>query len=214
MKLTDTIIYKFIKEYINKIEVVEFKKDEYIERSTNDSHCIYYILSGVVKVKNISHVGNKFVIDEITEEEFVGHISKMRGSSFYCDIIAKEPCTLLKIPKYILDKMLKDTEFSVLFYEKTSSRIYLMYKKLLLEKLFSWEEIVAYYILEQAKEDIFIYKSMYEICEYLNISRRGLYNIINKWAFEECIEKKGSTFLIKDKKYLEELASSVYQYYK
>lgn len=213
MEITNTVIYKFIKDYMNEIEVIAYKSNEYIERAMNDHNCIYYILNGVVKVQNVSCAGNKILIDEISTEEFVGHISKLRGSYFHCEIIAKEASTLVKIPIVILNELLKNNEFATLFYSKTSNRIYYMYKKLLLERLFTWEEIVAYYILEHAKEDVFVYKSMYDICEYLNISRRGLYNIINKMVFEECLEKRGNIFFIKDRKYLIELARNVYDYY-
>ena len=213
MEIINTAIYKFIEDYINEVEIVTYKNGEYIERALNTTNCIYYILDGVVKVQNVSCSGNKILVDEISTEEFVGHISKLRGSHFHCDIIAKEACTLIKIPTAILNELLKNNEFSTLFYSKTSNRIYYMYKKLLLERLFSWEEIVAYYILQHSKQDIFIYKSMYDICEYLNISRRGLYNIINKMVFEECLEKRENTFYIKDRGYLTELASNVYAYY-
>lgn len=213
MRITDTEIYKFIEDYIDQIELVKYKHGDYIDRATNDTSCIYYILSGVVKVQNISHSGNKVLIDEISIGEFVGHISNIRGEGFHCDILAKEACTLVKITPVILEKLLKNSEFSSLFYKKTSQRIYCMYKKLLLEHLFPWEEIVAYYIVQHTKGDVFIYKSMYEICEYLSISRRGLYNIINKLVGEGCLEKQDNMFLVKNKKDLLERSKNVYQYY-
>lgn len=213
MKITDTLIYKFIKEYMSSIEIVDYKHGHIIDSCIEESTSIYYILKGIVKVQNVSVSGNKILIDEISKEEFVGHISTMRGEGFHSNVICKEDSTLVKIPRNIFAELMKNSEFSSLFYEKTSKRIYFMYKKLLLERLFHWEEIVAYYILENSNEDIFIYKSMYEICEYLNISRRGLYNIINRFVYEECLEKRESVFAIKDRMYLEELASNIYDYY-
>ncbi len=213
MELKDSPIYKFIKNYIDDIEIVKFKKGEYIERADSDSNCIYYILDGNVKEESVSRSGNRVLIDEISTGKFAGHISKLRGSSFHCDAIAKTPCTLARIKIDILYKLFENDEFARYFYLITSDRIYYMYKKLLLERLFSWEEIVSYHILHNSKNDVFVYKSMYDICEQLNISRRGLYNIINKFVYEGYLEKKENVFIIKDRDYLMSLAHDVYEYY-
>lgn len=81
--------------------------------------------------------------------------------------------------------------------------------------MFSWDEIVAYNILENVKDVKFKYKSMYDVCETLNISRKGLYNVINRLVYEGCLEKPNnkSEFLVKDPEKLMELANEVLNFY-
>lgn len=58
-----------------------------------------------------------------------------------------------------------------------------MYKTVLAKILFSPSEILAYYILENARRGVFSYKSSYVLCETIGISRRGIYDIL--YRFEE-----------------------------
>lgn len=214
MELKDTPLYEYVKDYEDQIKIVKFKKGEYIEKAACFSEHIYYILEGTVKMESVTRSGNKILVDQIGPNEFAGHISKIRKSRFNCDAFSKTATTLVRIPDYLVHTLLENHDFATLFYNKTSDRLYYMYKKFLLERLYTWEEIVAYYILENSSNGVFIYKSMYDICEQLNISRRGLYNITNKLVYEEALEKKDNIFIIKDEIYLKELASGIIEFYR
>lgn len=213
MEITDTSIYKFIQNHLSELQIMVFKSGQFIDRSTHETRHIYYILQGTVKVQSTSYTGNKILVDELSKEEFVGHISDLYGQGFHCDILAKTSCTLLQIPPHIFDTLMGDAEFSALFYAKTSKRTYYICKRFLLERLFPHEEIVAHYIMEHTHENVFIYRSMYAICEELSISRRGLYNILNKLVLEGYLEKQDHLFFIKDRKHLMELSSNIYYFY-
>ncbi|MCB2289856.1 hypothetical protein LGK97_08770 [Clostridium sp. CS001] len=54
---------------------------------------------------------------------------------------------------------MKNSDFSPLFYYKTSKRVYQMYKKSLLKDLFSQCEMVAYHIVKKSKDGRLVYKS-------------------------------------------------------
>ena len=56
-----------------------------------------------------------------------------------------------------------------------------MYKKLMMKDLFSLKETFAFYILKNSKDGIFKFKSMYNLCEVLSVSRKNLYNVINSF---------------------------------
>lgn len=213
MNITETLIYKFIQHHLAELQIMVFKSGQFIERATHETRNIYYILQGTIRVQNSSYTGNKILVDELSSDEFVGHISNLYGQDFHCDILAKTSCTVLQIPPSAFDQLMQNAEFVSLFYTKTSKRIYCMYKRLLLERLFPHEEIVAHYIMEHTHENVFIYKSMYEICEALSISRRGLYNILNKLILEGYLEKQEHLLIIKDRKYLMALASNIYDFY-
>ncbi len=217
MKIEDSQIFGFIKDYLNEISIKDVKKGEYLEKVGEESGNIYYILEGTIKIENVSRTGLKIFVDEVSEDEFTGHISKVRGTKtcLHCDLVVRKSGRVICIPKRLMDKLLKNDNFANFFYDKTSLRIYYMYKKFLLERLFTWDEIVAYHILENSKDGKFKYKSMYDVCERLNISRKGLYNVINRLVYEGCLEKPSnkSEFVIKDFERLMELASEVSRFY-
>lgn len=86
----------------------------------------------------------------------------------------------------------------------------MMYKTILARSLFGQDEIMAYYILENAKGDQFQYKSIYSICEHLGISRRGIYNILYRFEKAGGIKKDdNSVYQILDRGYLESIAEQV-----
>ena len=164
---------------------------------------IYYIISGTVKIECISTYGKKVLVDIISENEFAGQISYMRKFNFYSDCIADTDVELLCISNKVMNALMENYNFSTFFYFKTSSRVYQMYKKMLMNNLFNQNELVAYHIVDQSNECKFIYKSIYDICEKLNISRRSLYNILNNLEKNDIIEKEqNGIFLIKDIDYL------------
>ena len=98
-----------------------------------------------------------------------------------------------------MDELMQTDEFSVFFYQKTSKRVYVMYKKILARSLFSLKEIVAHYILENSEGDIFNFVSMYDMCENLGASRRGLYNILHQFEDEGLIKKTDDVCRILDR---------------
>lgn len=202
-------IYEYIKDYLNEISIIQVKKGEYITHSSESLEEIFFILDGKIKVECITKSGRSFLIDEVSKGDFVGKISYMYEENLYCDITARTDATLLKITKDIFEKLEKNPEFLKIFLFKTSKRIYCMYKKLMIKNLFKSEEIFAYYILNNSKDNIFKFKSMYSLCEILSISRKNLYNIINNLIQKGYIQKEKNQLIIINKDCIEELAIGV-----
>ena len=213
MELKDTCIYDYIKDYLNEIYIVNYNKGQYIAHSNENFEGIYFILDGEVKVECITNYGKSFLVDELSENEFVGKISYMYEQHLLCDITAMSKVTLLKIDKDTFKKLQKNSEFLKIFLFKTSKRIYCMYKKLMLRDLFSLEEIFAFYMLKNSKNDIFEYKSMYSLCKTLSMSRKSLYNTINKLIEKGYIRKDKNSLTILDKEYLYKTSISVREFY-
>lgn len=211
MLAKDTDIYPFIKDELGKFPILNVKKGSYVSMADNPDSQIYYVLEGMVKIYCNSIMGKKILVDELMENEFAGHISNMRQTNFHCDILAYTDLKLLCIKDDLMDELMLNSEFASMFYYKTSKRIYLMYKKSLTNELFSQREILAYYIIKQAKDGKLVYKSIYHICESLNVSRRSLYNVLNEFIEKGAIEKKDgiSTIIIKDEKYLMDVIKGI-----
>lgn len=214
MELEDIFIYDYIKDYLNEISIVNYKKGAYITHSTESLEEIFFILDGEVKVECITKYGRSFLVDELSKNEFVGKISYMYDQNLFCDITATSDATLLKIDRNTFKKLKKNSEFLNIFLFKTSKRIYYMYKKLMMKDLFKLEELLAYHILENSENNIFKFKSMYTLCKILSVSRKNLYNIINKFAYMGYIRKDENSIVILDREHLYNLSNYVREFNK
>ena len=210
MQIEKSHIYKYIEDCLEDIPIISFRRGTIFSKAENIDNQIYYILEGTVKVESYSDMGKKVLLDVISENEFAGQISYMRKNNFYGNNYAVSNVVLLCLNTDIMSKLMKNPEFSTFFYYKTSSRVYIMYKKMLMNNLFTQCEIVSYYILENSCECKFVYKSIYDICDNLNICRRSLYNILNKFENDDIIEKlEDGPYKIKNEKYLREKSDKV-----
>jgi CRP-like cAMP-binding protein len=207
--IKDIFIYDYIKDYLNEISILNYKKGQYITHSNEKLEEIFFILDGNIKVECITKSGKSFLVDELSKNEFVGKISYMYEQNLFCDITATSNVSLLKINKNTFKKLEKNSEFLKIFLFKTSKRIYYMYKNLMIRNLFSLEEVFAFYLLKNSENNIFEYKSMYSLCKTLSMSRKSLYNTINKFIKENYIKKDKNSLIILNRDYLYELSISV-----
>ncbi|WP_371363896.1 hypothetical protein SRRS_47850 [Sporomusa rhizae] len=212
MELSDIYIYGFIKEYLNEISIVQYKKGQYIARADENFTEVFYILDGDVIVECITKYGKIFLVDELSKNEFVGKFSYMYEQNLFCDIKAASNVSLLKINKDTFDKLQKNPEFLKFFLYKISNRIYYMYKKLMMKNLFTSEEMFAFYLLKNSKDDVVKCKNMNELCNTIPMSRKGLYNVINKFIKKGCIRKEKNSIIITDKNQLLELSMHVREF--
>ncbi|MBP2650519.1 MAG: Crp/Fnr family transcriptional regulator [Firmicutes bacterium] len=212
MELNNIYIYDYIKEYLNEISIVNYKKGQYITRSDENFNEIFFVLAGNVRVECVTEYGKSFLVDELSENEFVGKFSYMYEQNLCCDIKAITNVVLLKINKDIFDKLQKNPEFLKVFLYKTSNRMYYMYKKLMMKNLFSLEEIFAFYLLKNSGSDIFKFKSIHDLSNIFPISRKGLYNVINKLIKKRFIKKEKNSIIIIDKEELLKLSVHVREF--
>ncbi len=210
MLIKKSDIFTYIQEHIKEIPILTLKKGTCFSKAENIDNKIFYILKGTVKVESYSYTGKKVLIDVISENEFAGQISYIRKHNFYGNNIAVTNVTLLCLDYDIMSILMNNSDFSTFFYFKTSNRLYVMYKKMLMSYLFTQSELVSYYVLENSRNNRFIYKSIYDVCEKLNISRRSLYNILNNFEQNGIIEKLNEgPYLIKNEKHLREKSDKV-----
>ncbi|GEA33675.1 MULTISPECIES: Crp/Fnr family transcriptional regulator [Clostridium] len=202
-------IYDYIKEYLSEISIIKVKKGEYITHSSANIEEIFFILDGRVKVECITRSGRSILVDEVSKNDFVGKISYMYEENLFCDITARTNVTLLKIAKGTFKKLENNPDFLKIFLFKTSKRIYYMYKKLMIKDLFKFEEIFAYHILKNSENDVFKFKSMYNLCEILSVSRKNLYNVVNCLIQKKYIQKESDSIIIINRCAMDKLAAGV-----
>lgn len=214
MEVKDLAVYPFIRERLDQIPRITVKAGEYISRAGKADGGLFYVISGNMRVECVSHEGKKILVDNLGPDNFTGKISRVQRAYFACDILADTDCELLFLESGLYERLMENTEFRELFYRKISSRVYQMYKGRLVRSFYSLAELVAYYICSRTgKGQIFEYKSTLRLCEDLDISRRGLYNILNQFLAEGWLEKKaGSKYFIRDRERLEEICGEVRRY--
>lgn len=207
-------IYEYIKDYLPTIPILELKKNEYLFWSDCEDDTLFYILDGAIRVENVSYNGKKLIVDVLQPDEFVGAISNIYQADFQCSGVAETVSSVLVLNKPLMNELMAKDKFSILFYQKTSKRVYMMYKNIMARTLFSQNELMAHYILENSRKDIFTYKSIYNICDNLGISRRGIYNILYRFEKAGCIKKLDSSYRILDREYLEKTAEHLINFMK
>lgn len=207
--IKNIIIYDYIKDYLDEVSILNYKKGEYITHSSENLEEIFFVLDGTTKVECITKSGKSLLVDELSKNEFVGKISYMYEQNLFCDITATSNATLLRISKSTFKELEKNSEFLKIFLFKTSRRIYYMYKKLMIKELFSLKETFAFYILENSENDVFKFKSMYNLCEILSVSRKNLYNVINSFIKKNYIKKDKNSLIILNRDCLYELSIGI-----
>lgn len=209
MELDHISIYHYIKEYLDEISVVHYQKGQYIMRSEEAFTDVFFILSGNIKVECLTEHGKVFLVDELSQNEFVGKFSYMYEQYLLCDIKATSDACLLKINQDIFHKLQSNPDFLKIFLFKTSKRIYYMYKKLMMKNIFSLEEIFAFHLLKYSENDRFEFQNISALCDVFSISRKGLYNVLNTLVKKNYIKKDKNSISIINKKQLFTLAMHV-----
>lgn len=209
-KVQSVPIYKFIKNYISFIPVRTFHKGEYLYRGEDKEKTLFYILNGFVEVENVTYSGKKIVVENVESNTFIGPIADMYEVDLQSSGVAVSKVEVLVFSESVMDELMKNDKFSVFFYQETSSRICKMYKTILSKILFSSNEIMAYYILNNSENGVFAFKSTYSLRDNVGISRRGIYNILYRFEEMNYIKKKNkSEYQITDRMALEKHAKHV-----
>lgn len=208
-------IYDFLShDQLNQSLTVNFNKNiVFIPAMAQENIDLYYILEGNVGVYSQSYNGRRFLIDALGPGQFVGKFSQMRKQNFYCEIKTNTQATLLKLTD-IKNELFNHEHFLLYFYVKTSNRVYEMYKISMARTLFSYEELLAYYLLNKADETGFIRDTDANICLEANISERQYYYISKKFENDKFInhDKKGR--YIRDSVGLQDIAANVTKFMK
>lgn len=206
-------IYDFIEPFLEQVPVVDVTKGEYIVRhgEKNVEFNKYYVLRGNVRI--LKCIGDKRVwVDEVGPDHFVGDYSRVFEQFLDCDILATENTRLLCITDQLFYKLLGITKFEKVFYRKMSQRVYLMYKKLLFNQNYTQKEIIASYILKNAKNDHFVCSSTDILAEELGLNKRNLYNVLRNLMEDGIIEKQANFITIINKEVLIEQGARALNY--
>lgn len=206
-------IYNFLsEEQLQKAPVVNIAKNTtFISSANRENVDLYYVLEGVVEVVSHSYNGRSFLVDTVSQGDFIGKFSNMRKQNFYADIKTRTACKLLNLSK-IKDEILRDEQFLLFFCVKTSNRLYEMYKISMMNKLFSYEEILAYYLLSIANATGVVVDTDKHICFNTGISERQYYYLMKKFRDRGIINQDKKNICILDIASLEATAFNIIRF--
>lgn len=167
-------------EQISRFPHVRFEQGEtFIRPEAEDCITHYFILEGSVSVYALAYSGREFWIDTLSAGDFIGKFSQMRGNNFNCGVRCDEPCEMLVLTNH-MDELLTDKDFCLYFSRRTTDRLYEMYKISMLHLLFSYDEIMSFWLLSESSrlgEDT---PEVDRIRRTMNISDRQFFYLLNR----------------------------------
>ena len=202
MKAEKTSIYPIIKNNLNKISIVEYKKGQRFVASDKDLQEVFFIIEGVALVECTTRGGNKFLVDIVPENEFIGKISYIYEHNLKCDIFAKTNIKLFRFEKNVFEE----------FHRKCTRRIYELYKTRMVRELFSCTEVIAYCISNKQENNVCNIKAIRNFSEIYSISRKSRYHSLLKLTEKEIVKKMGNTYEILNYDELHKLAFEVKEF--
>ena len=203
-------IYDYLsQEQLSRTSVVDIKENTvFVPAAPQENIDLYYILKGKLNVISQSYSGHRFVVDPLGPGEFVGKFSQLRRQHFYSEVETVTPCTLLKFTD-VKNELLNDERFLLFFLIKTSNRLYEMYKISMARTLFTYKEILAYYMLNSADKTGFVRDTGANICLNVNISERQFYYVIKKMREMGIVSLQKKGIYIRDIAALTAIADNV-----
>ena len=95
MKLEDSGIYPFIKDYPKCKILDRFGKGECITNSIARNEDYWYVIEGQIEVVATSHNGRRIHVDDNVEDEWTGHLSKYSATASQSRLV---PASAFQIP--------------------------------------------------------------------------------------------------------------------
>ncbi|MGX9758066.1 Crp/Fnr family transcriptional regulator [Clostridioides difficile] len=212
MKAEETSIYPIIKNNLNQVSIVEYKKGQRFVASDEDLQEVFFIIEGVALVECSTRGGNKFLVDIVPENEFIGKISYIYEHNLKCDIFAKTNIRLFRFKKDVFDELYFKRDFIELFHSKCTRRIYELYKTRMVRELFSCTEVIAYCILKKQENSICKTKHIRNFSEIYSISRKSRYHSLLNLIERGIIKKIDSTYEVLNYDKLHRLAFEVKEF--
>lgn len=163
----------------------------FIKSDAEDKISNYFILEGTVSVHALANTGREFWIDSLGPGDFIGKFSQMRGNNFNCEVHTDEPCKMIVLTD-VLDELLEDKDFNIYFGRRITDRLYAMYKRLMLRLLFSYDEVLAYYLLKAVEgRDAGFAPRIEPLRRVMNVSERQFYYLLKNMEHDGLIRRVG-----------------------
>lgn len=212
----DKIFNKDMKSFM---ELMFFKKNEYIWRQGEASKCLYFFIQGKAKVYTTLSNGKSLLLCFYPEVKVFGDLELMSGQTAAASVQAIEDtyCIIISLEK-VQDYLFNDVKFLRFIGNSLSEKLNQSSKNSSINLLYPLENRLASYILETSQiitnneASVLVFnENLTEIAELLGTSYRHLLRTLNSLCQKNIIIKRNNYFEIMDKQSLKKLAADVYQ---
>lgn len=187
-----------------KYKIRNYKKNDLLFSTHHVASFIGIVLKGSVIIQ-INLATGKAINNVLKErgDSFGGVAIFSDISTYPCDIVAKENCSILLIPVKCMRQLIsydRDINFNVV--SAMSKNMVILNKKTELLSYSSIQEKISFFLLENVKSEnedtVKLPYSKKLWAEFLNVSRPSLYRELNKLIEERAIEINKSSIKILD----------------
>ncbi|MFS0782175.1 transcriptional regulator YeiL [Bacillus sp. 1P06AnD] len=191
------------------IQVHAYKRGEFIIREGSFPEYLFYLIEGKGKIYYTHHNGKVSLINFILPGTFIGEVELLQESYYSKGIQTANDVVCFAIPVYACkEALLQDATFLRHLCTFLSNKATVIAAKYTQSLAYPLENRLADFILLSSNGHLYQEKHT-EVCEYLGVSYRHLLHVLSHFCEKGYLEKDGRSFIIKDEKSLEELASPI-----
>ena len=209
----------FTDEMSGYMELVLFKKGEYICNENEKMEYLFFLVNGKGKVYVILKNGKSLLLSFYYPLTVIGDIEIVNNCDTSSNIQALEDSYCIALPLNIVrEKLLKDAKFLRYVCDSLGRKLQSSSNNNSINLLYPLENRLASYILAAKEEIIVDNKKAYifnekltELAELLGTSYRHLLRTINALINKGVISKENGYYKILDKKLLKTLSVGVYK---
>lgn len=191
-------------------EICHFDKNEFIFRMDQPSINIGIIIKGSIEVQKVFASGK--VVSIVYRNKgsiFGGAVAFAKNSTYFCDVLAKEPSEVLLLQKQVvLDLLYKNNTFDHLL-DLAAANIVQLNRRIELLSYSSIKQKIAFFLLYDATSSdddvICLPYSKKAWAEYLNVSRPSLCRELKNLSDKGMIVIKDKTIMLIHKEKLHSL---------
>ncbi len=194
-------------------ELLLYEKGDFLIQEGSIQNYLLFLVKGEIIMTVLSHKGFDYAIGGSHKFEVYGEASALWGEIPENSIWATTDayCLGINLEKY-RSLLLNDTRFLTYIAQQLSKRLKTMSKNLLTHVESNAENVLAAYILQNQKNNIFTSK-LTLTAEAVGISYRHLIRLLNSLCERNLLRKENHHYYIVDHGKLTELSNKAYRFY-
>jgi len=191
------------------IQVSKFERGEFIFQEGSYPEYMYYLVEGKAKLFFTQKNGKVSLLSFLHPPTFMGELELLNSERYTKGIQAVTPVICLAIPiNACKDKLLNDATFLRHLCIFLSNKTMVYTSKIGQNQAYPLINRLAAFILLSTDHNFYKEKHT-EVCEYLGVSYRHLLHVLAQLCEEKVLEKQSQGYIIRNRKYLEELAKDI-----
>ena len=184
-----------------------YGKDDQILERNSDTHDVYFVLSGEVRVVNYSLTGREIALASVGEGSYFGEIAALDSETRSASVVALSKCVLAVMsPNIFLDLVRNNSEVAMGVIDKLTQIVRVSSEKIMDLSVLSAHQRVYRQLLNNMTEDpvrpnswlIYPLPTQAQIAAEAGTTRETVARVVSQLAQNELVQRKGRTLYIRD----------------